>query len=422
MIRWAGRAFAAWLTSRADLIAENLCLRQQLVGLQRRRPRPRLRDGDRLFWILACRWVPRWREFLLVVQPATVLGWHRRGWTAYWRWRSRRRTSGGRPRIAGEVRALIRRMASENSRWGHRRGQAELARLGFTVSARTVATYMRRPYDGAPSPSWRDFLTRHAKDIWACDFFSVRTIFFQTLDVFFVMHHETRQLLQVRVARHPTAEGAAQQVVDVCGWGRDPARYLIRDRDGRFGIEFDRRVQRLGVTRIRTPRRAPRANALAERWVRSERTECLDHRFIINEHHLQRVLDEYVVYFNAWRPHRGLGQRASCGSSPTAQANPTSRIVGRPVLGGLHHVYQHAACALGGVVAPCRVARPSAAVPHLDDPPLPVDRLPAQRELLRGPKAPCAPAEGPVRVLVPFQWPRRPNVGHSSRADAPPGG
>jgi putative transposase len=128
-----------------------------------------------------------------------------------------------------------------------------------------------------------EFLTRQAKDIWACDFFSVRTIFVQTLDVFFVMHHETRQILQVRVTRHPTAEWAAQQVVDACGWDRDPPRYLIRDRDGRFGVEFDRRVQRLGVKRIRTPARAPRANALAERWIRSARSECLNHVVILNE-------------------------------------------------------------------------------------------------------------------------------------------
>jgi len=343
MIRWVGRAIAAWFTTRADLIAENLCLRQQLVVLQRRRPRPRLRDADRRFWILACRWVPRWRQCLLVVQPATVLGWHRRGWTAYRRWRSRRRTGGGRPRIGGELRALIRRMTLENPLWGQRRVQAELTRLGFTVSARTVATYKRRPYDGVPSPSWREFLTRQAKDIWACDFFSVRTIFFQTLDVFFVMRHETRQIVQVRVTRHPTAAWAAQQVLDTCGWDRDPPRYLIRDRDGRFGVEFDRRVQRLGVKRIRTPVRAPRANALAERWIRSARSECLDHVVILNEDHLQRVLDEYVAYFNAWRPHQGLGQRAPCGWPPPPRPAAAGRIIGRPVLGGLHHVYQHAA-------------------------------------------------------------------------------
>ena len=108
-------------------------------------------------------------------------------------------------------------MAAENPLWGQRRVQAELARLGFPVSVRTVAKYMRGPYDGVPSPSWREFLKRHAKDIWACDFFGVRTVLFRTLYVFFVMHHETRQILQVRVTRHPTADWAAQQVVDACG-------------------------------------------------------------------------------------------------------------------------------------------------------------------------------------------------------------
>jgi putative transposase len=227
--------------------------------------------------------------------------------------------------------------------WGQRRVQAELARLGFPVSARTVAKYMRRPYDGVPSPTWRKLLTDHAKDIWACDFFGVRTVFFTTLYVFFVMHHETRQILQVRVTRHPTANWAAQQVVEACEWDRDPPRYLIRDRDSQYGKAFDRRVRGLGVRQLRTPVKAPRANALAERWVRSVRNECLDQVLIVNERHLQRVLDEYVAYFNAWRPHRGLGQRAPCGSAPSAQSNPTGRIIRQPVLGGLHHVYHHAA-------------------------------------------------------------------------------
>jgi transposase InsO family protein len=234
-------------------------------------------------------------------------------------------------------------MSVENRLWGQQRVQAELARLGFPVSARTVATYMRRPSDGVPSPTWRKLLTDHATNIWACDFFGVRTVFFRTLYVFFVMHHETRQILQVRVTRHPTADWAAQQVVEACDWDRDPPRYLIRDRDSRYGQAFDRRVRGLGVGQLRTPVRAPRANALAERWVRSVRNECLDQVVIVTERHLQRVLDEYVAYFNAWRPHRGLGQRAPCGSAPSVQSNPTGRIIGRPVLGGLHHVYQHAA-------------------------------------------------------------------------------
>jgi hypothetical protein len=121
------------------------------------------------------------------------------------------------------------------------------------VSARTVAKYMWRPYDGVPSPTWRTLLTDHAKHIWACDFFGVRTVFFRTLYVFFVMHHETRQILQVRVTRHPTADWTAQQVVDTCAGDRDPPRYLLRDRDSRYGEAFDRRLRGLGVRQLRTP-------------------------------------------------------------------------------------------------------------------------------------------------------------------------
>src|SRR5262244_1688178 len=183
MLRCVLWAFAAAVQPKALLIADNLCLRQQLVVLQRRKPRPRLEDVDRRFWILACRWFSGWQTSLLVVKPDTVLRWHRQGWRTYWRRRSRRTGRPGRRPIAPELRTLIRRMTTDNRFWGQRRIQAELARLGLKVSARTVAKYMRRPYGGKPSPSWRQFLKRHAQDIWACDFFCVRTIWFQTIYV-----------------------------------------------------------------------------------------------------------------------------------------------------------------------------------------------------------------------------------------------
>jgi putative transposase len=181
VLRWVGWGIAAGFRARASLVAENICLRQQLLVLRRRRPRPRLRDVDRRFWVLACRWFAGWRRSLLIVEPVTVLRWHRRGWRAYWRWRSRRRSKAGRPPIPPELRDLIRRMASENHLWGQRRIQAELARLGFQVSARSIAKYRRRPWDGEPSPSWPAFLKRHASAIWACDFLCVQTILFRTL-------------------------------------------------------------------------------------------------------------------------------------------------------------------------------------------------------------------------------------------------
>jgi transposase InsO family protein len=174
-------------------------------------------------------------------------------------------------------------MASENHLWGQRRIQAELARLGFKVSARTVAKYRRRPHDGEPSPGWREFLKRHAPDLWACDFFCVQTILFRTLYVFFVIHHASREVLHVQVTRNPTAAWVAQQIIECCGWDREPPRFLIHDRDSRYGAMFERRLRNLGTTQIRTPFQSPRANAIAERWVGSARTECLDHVLVFNE-------------------------------------------------------------------------------------------------------------------------------------------
>ena len=162
-------ALAAAVQPKALLIADNLCLRQQLLVLQRRMPRPRLEDADRRFWILACRWLSGWRTSLLVVKPETVLRWHRRGWRTYWRRRSRRPGRPGRRPIAPELRTLIRCMTMENRLWGQRRIQAELARLGFKVSARTVAKYMQRTHRRGPSSRWRSFLRQIGSEIWACD-------------------------------------------------------------------------------------------------------------------------------------------------------------------------------------------------------------------------------------------------------------
>jgi transposase InsO family protein len=223
--------------------------------------------------------------------------------------------------------------------------QAELARLGFKVSARTVAKYMHRPTQAKPSPGWPLFLKQHAATIWACDFFCVQTILFRTLYVFFVIHHASRQVLHVQVTQHPTGDWTAQQIVECCGWDYEPPRFLIRDRDRCYGTGFDRRVRRLGIAQARTPFRSPRANAIAERWVRSVRTECLDHVFIFNERHLQKVLAEYVGYFNHWRPHRSIGQRPPCAQTTPAprRSAQAGKIIAIPVLGGLHHVYQRAA-------------------------------------------------------------------------------
>jgi putative transposase len=215
-----------------------------------------------------------------------------------WRWRSRARGDRGRRPIGCELRSLIRRMALENHRWSQRRIQAELARLGFTVSARTVAKYMRWAHVAGPSSGWRGFLRRHATDTWACNFFCVQTLWFQTLYAFFVIHHARREVVHIRVTRHPRAEWAAQQILECSGWDREPPRFLIHDRDSRFGALYDQRLRNPGISQVRTPFRAPRANLIAERWVRSFRRECLDYTPVVSEGHLRRVLAELVAYFN----------------------------------------------------------------------------------------------------------------------------
>jgi transposase InsO family protein len=236
-------------------------------------------------------------------------------------------------------------MATENFLWGQKRIQAELAGLGITVSARTVAKYMRGIHRGKPSPGWRQFFASHAAEIWACDFFCVHTIFFRTFYVFFIIHHASREVVHVRTTRHPTSEWTGRQIVEACAWDLEPPRFLIHDRDNRYGTSFDLRLKALGTRSVRTPFRSPRANAIAERWVRSVRTECLDHLLILNDRHLHRVLTEYVNYYNRWRPHRSLGQRAPCAQAPPSSDadRKGTEIIARSVLGGLHHVYDLAA-------------------------------------------------------------------------------
>lgn len=335
-MRWFIVAVLALFKPRAWLIAENICLRQQLAVLARKKKLPQLRNKDRRFWIVMCRWFAHWKDSLIVVAPQTVLRWHRAGWRAYWGWSSRRRCSGRK------------RMARENPLWGQQHIEAELAKLGYTVSPRTVAKYMRRTFRAPPSPGWKEFLNNHAAAIWACDFLTVRTLSFKTLYVFVVIRHATREIVCARVAFKPNAVWSGQQIVQAC-WDRDPPRFLIHDNDGIFGNDFNRRVMSLGIEQIRTPIHAPKANAIAERFIGTLRRECLDHVFIFSERHLQQVVDEFVVYYNQHRPHRSLNQKPplfehSADPPYTGSLDDLNRnIVSTPVLGGLHHVYRRAA-------------------------------------------------------------------------------
>ena len=215
--------------SRTDTAMEVLALRQQVAVLKRKRPRPKLNSWDRIFWTALRRGWSRWRDVLVIVRPETVIGWHRAGFRLYWRWRSR--PGRGRPKIAEEVRVLIRRLANDNPDWGAPKIHGELQKLGFVVSERSVARYLRRMRRrGDPEKRWLAFLQNHREAIVAFDFFTVPTVNFKLLYCFFVIEHARRKILHLNVTRHPSADWVVQQLRAAFPEAGS-YRYVILDRD-----------------------------------------------------------------------------------------------------------------------------------------------------------------------------------------------
>jgi putative transposase len=328
----------AMLFGSAAVAIENLALRHQLLVLQRSVARPRLSRWDRILWVWLSRVWVGWRSTLAIVQPATVLAWHRQGFRLFWRWKSRPNPV-GRPRLDAELRDLIRRMARENPTWGRRRIRAELALLGYAVAELTVATYMHRT-SPRPSPTWRAFLATHAREIVAVDFFLVPTLTFRLLFVFIGLRHDRRELIYVNVTDHPTARRAARQLIEAFPEETAP-KYLLRDRDAIYGEIFTRCVDTMGIRQVITAPRAPWQNPFVERVIGSIRRECLDHFLILNETHLYRLLRAYVAYHNAVRPHQALDNNSP--QPRDIDPPPGGRIIAFPQVGGLHHRYQRAA-------------------------------------------------------------------------------
>ena len=323
--------------SRADLAAENLALRQQLVVLQRSVKRPQLRPRDRIFWSWLFRLWSGWRSALLIIQPQTVVRWHRQGFGLYWRWKSRKKP--GRPNLDREVRRLIRRMCRENPTWGVPRIQSELALLGHNVAESTVAKYMiRQPKP--PSQNWRTFLKNHVGQIAAIDSFTVPTITFRVLYVFLVLRHGRRRVVHFNVTANPTAQWTTQQIVEAFPFEEQP-RFLLRDRDAIYGEHFRDRVQHIGIEEVLIAFRSPWQSPYVERLIGSIRRECLDHMIVVNEAHLIRILAEYFEYYHHARAHLSL-ERNSPIPRPV-ELPGSGRVVAESFLGGLHHHYRRAA-------------------------------------------------------------------------------
>jgi hypothetical protein len=330
---------------------EIVLLRHQLRLQRRRRPPPRLSRWDRLTLAVLVARVRRltanarqgWTGSVVLVAPETVLRWHRE--LVRRKWTVRRRQRAGRRPTDAILTALVVRLARENPRWGYARLQGELGKLGHAVGRTTIRAILRRrgvppaPRRGESGTSWRAFLARHKDQILACDFLTVETLFLKTLYVLFFLEVGTRRVHIAGCTAHPTAAWVAQQARNLAWTLQEQGRtfrFLIHDRDGKFPVAFDRVFAAEGLAVIRTPYRAPRANAYAERWVRTIRTECLDHLLITSEGHLRRVLGTYVRHYNEARPHQGLNQGCPI---PLTDVSSDGAVCRRAILGGLVHEY-----------------------------------------------------------------------------------
>ena len=332
----------------ATLRMELLILRHQLHVLERQVAKPHWRRADRLLLTSLSRRVPRsaWSSFL--VGPDTLLRWHRDLVRHKWGLFSRRPRR-GRPRLLPDHCHLILRLARENPRWGYRRIQGELLKLGLRCSHETIRAVLRR-HDLPPAPqrgrsTWRQFLRQHAQQILATDFFTVETVWLKTLYVLFFIEIGSRRVHFAGCTAHPTGNWVVQQARHLA-WriqdGELRPRFLLRDRDTKFTTGFDEVLRTEGVQIIKTPFRAPRANSFAERWVGTVRREALDHLLIFGRRHLTHVMTEFVGHYNEARPHQSLRQRAPCHLKPTL-VPVDGRVIRRDRLGGLLHEYCRAA-------------------------------------------------------------------------------
>ncbi len=326
--------------TRRILLLENLALRQQLVVLKRRRPKPRLVVFDKLLWVLTRRFWSGWNQALIVVTPETVVRWHRTGFRLYWRLICRVRKTIGRKQTPKHVRELIFRMVTENPTWGAPRIHGELLMLGFDVSERTISRWMKKaPRNPERAKRWLAFLRNHREAIAAMDFFAAPTITFGVLYCFFVIGHDRRRILHFNVTKHPTSLWVVQQLREAFPFESAP-RFLIFDRDGKYGVEVPAAVRSLRIRPVRTSFESPWQNGVAERWVESCRHDLLDHIIAVNESHLKRLLSDYVRYYHEDRTHLGLRKGTPGGR---IRSLTSGRIFSQDRLGGLHHRYDRAA-------------------------------------------------------------------------------
>jgi putative transposase len=341
----------AWLVllarSRAVLNAEILILRHEVAVLRRANPRPRFDWTDRAVVAALTRLLPKDLRRHRLVTPETLLRWHKRLIARKWTYPNR----AGRPRLDPEIGALIERLARENLSWGYERIRGELRGLGIEVSRPAIQRLLRRrripPAPVRGRATWRRFLQAHAATALACDFAHVDcAVALKRLYVFFVIELETRYVHVLGVTANPdgawTAQAARNLLMDL-GERADNFKVLLRDRGGQFTDAFDHVFAGAGIEAVRTPPQCPRANAYAERWIRTLCAELTDRMLILGERHLRRALAGYVRHYNEHRPHRGLDLTPPRPPAEIIDLAEQRRIRRVPVLGGLINEYEQAA-------------------------------------------------------------------------------
>ena len=334
ILKWAGNTVLSVFKTHQQLLLENLVIRQQLVVLNRSTKRPQLTRTDRLFWVMVSRVWSHWSKGLIIVQPQTVLRWHRQWFRMYWSWKSRTQKP-GHPCLDPEVRDLIRTMSQTNPLWGAPRIHGELVKLNIHELQATVSKCMiwhRKP----PSQSWKTILNNHASDLVSLDFLTVPTATFRVLYVFLVLSNERRSVVHFGITDHPTAEWTVQQMVEAFPYDTAP-KYVLRDRDKIYGRVFRRRIEGMGIEEVCTAPRSPWQNPYVERLIGSVRRECLDHLVILNTTHLHRILRSYLIYYNKSRTHFSLAKDAPEGRGKESPA--MGRIIAIPMVGGLQYRY-----------------------------------------------------------------------------------
>jgi putative transposase len=330
---------------------EILVLRHELSILRRQVRQPRFESHDRVLLAAFSRVLPRRRWSIFLVRPETLLHWHRRLVARQWTYPHRKP---GRPAIASDVRDLIVRLARENPSWGYLRIVGELRKLGINVSATSVRNILMKaglpPAPQRDRQSWRRFLRAHGGSILACDFFTVDTIWLRRIYVLAFLSIGSRRVEYVACTSKPNTAWMLQQARNLLRELDDrerQVRFLLHDRDAKFPRAFDALLENANIKVIRTPVRAPNANAFMERWVGSVRRECLDRMLIVGRRQLAHVLRVYVRHYNRTRPHRALDLHPPEPAiaplpQPVTMPHP-QRVKRHDLLGGLIHEYERAA-------------------------------------------------------------------------------